>query len=176
MVSHLTAALLTNTLVVAGCTVTRNARPTWRKTNQSGRQFSVPVWPVLPLDSQEVVCILKGDFYISATFQHINSRGITVEAIKLLQASNRRQWVCENCCKLARIKPLIFSIEPPNISVFSKWHWDRFLSQYLSFPCHYHSTNALYHLHLHITLTRQTKRRSLGNFRNSKALSETWDH
>jgi hypothetical protein len=57
---------------------------------------------------------------ISAIFQHIKARGIIVETIKLLQANSGRQSVCENCCQLARIKPLIFSIESPNILVFSK--------------------------------------------------------
>jgi hypothetical protein len=36
---------------------------------------------------------------------------------------------------------------------WTNWHWDRFLSQYFSFPCQYHSTNAAYSfIHLPPTL------------------------
>jgi hypothetical protein len=64
------------------------------------------------------------------------------------------------------------SIIPPMLHTHSSIYHQRcimFLSQYFSFPCQYHSTNAPYSSHT--TVINNTSGRGLGTFRRINALS-----
>jgi hypothetical protein len=63
-----------------------------------------------------------------------------------------------------------FNPRPVHERCVTKWHWDRFLSQYFSFPCQYHSIIALYHLHL----IRRTSGQSVGTLKQGQCSFECW--
>jgi len=44
------------------------------------------------------------------------------------------------------------------------------------FPCQYHSNNAHYHLHLHVALTRRTKRAKTGKLPKCNDVTEIGKH
>jgi len=69
-----------------------------------------------------------------------------------------------------------FGTEPGSVTVqsawdlwWTKWHCDRFFSQYFSFPpVSVYPPMLSRHFHLHVALTRRTNGRSLGTFRKKQ--------
>jgi len=117
------------------------------------------------ISDESVLCSLWGtQFRIVLVYKVFNYFGCTMaEAV-----------ICRPVTAVARVQ---FQVSPCEILCWTKRHWDRVFLRVLRLSL---VSNFLpvfrTHLRLHMSLSRRTNGRRLGNFPNSSSVAEMGDH